>query len=99
MMMDINEILRLVSGVGIAGVVVWLLKRLGLLGGSGRAGRRLGQHQDRLDREARERENAARARREGADDAAVEKITNRPVSDDPAADLADRLYGDDGEPT
>ncbi len=95
--MGLLEILQLLGGVGLAGGVLWLLRRLGLLGGSSRAGQDLGQGLDRASREGRQREDRAREQREDADDAAIEKITNRPVTDDPAADLADRLYGDNDD--
>ena len=92
--MDALDILRLAGLLGGVGVVVAILRKLGLLGGSSSAGTGLGQGLDRASREARRRESEARQRREAADDAAREEIDNRSHTDDPLGDLNERLYGD-----
>ena len=92
--MNYVELLGLVGG---AGVVALVLRRFGLL-----PGRRSADPPSPLDREssrsaAREREIQAHREREAADDRAHNEVNSRPVTDDPAADLADRLYGSDDD--
>lgn len=91
--MDLQGILQIIGIGGVAVGILALLRRLGLLRGAGSAGKRLGQGLGRARDAARTRESEAHRKREAADDAAIEEIENRPHTDDPARDLADRLYG------
>lgn len=92
--MDLSGILQIVGLLGLGGVILAVLRRIGLLGGSGSAGKRLGQGLGRARNAARRRESEARQEREARDDVAHEEIENRSRTDDPLGDLNERLYGD-----